>query len=531
MSRAGKFIPGGSGRRASGSLPKGEEGAGPIRVTDEQAAAGSPGASPRKLFPKGGLRQPVPKKNRLPITIMSALVFGFLLWFAQYIWVTRPAQQQALNAELAQIQAQQALNAEQTADKAKADAAAKLDAAKITVKVDSNPTGATVTLGSEQKTTPATFTGVAPGTIDLLIHLDGYRDYQQKITAQAAQPLDLGVIPLAHRTGSIALSSAEDGLTYTLTGPGNYSHQGTVPDKLPGLPVGVYQLSAQINDWTLPPATLTLHPDENLQQEIKIPYATLTVQTVPPGATVRNGRNVIGQTPVTLSQIRPGKQHLSLDLPPYTVASLDVDLPGFATVSKTVTLTKSDKDFVGASGVAMVWIPSGGFWAEKYLMRQSIFETVAHYNPSYFRRANRPVEGISWDNAMAFCDKLTEYERAAGKLPAGYHYTLPTESQWSTFSADADIDGSATSRAASLSSTQDVGYSAPNKYGIYDTIGNVWEWCLDTVDDKGDHSLRGGSWLSSTDNFPTADTRVIATSKNTDRFSGFRVVLVPQSGT
>ena len=70
------------------------------------------------------------------------------------------------------------------------------------------------------------------------------------------------------------------------------------------------------------------------------------------------------------------------------------------------------------------------------------------------------------------------------------------------FNADADIDQAAPRRAHPLSSTQDVGYSAPNKYGLYDTLGNVWEWCLDTVDDQGDHSLRGGSWLSSADNFP-----------------------------
>ena len=51
-------------------------------------------------------------------------------------------------------------------------------------------------------------------------------------------------------------------------------------------------------------------------------------------------------------------------------------------------------------------------------MMQSEFEAVAKYNPSFFRNPNRPVEKISWDNAKAFCEKLTEYERRAGKLPA-----------------------------------------------------------------------------------------------------------------
>ena len=43
---------------------------------------------------------------------------------------------------------------------------------------------------------------------------------------------------------------------------------------------------------------------------------------------------------------------------------------------------------------------------------------------------NAPVERVSWLDAMAWCKKLTARERAAGRLPAGYAYTLPTEAQW-----------------------------------------------------------------------------------------------------
>jgi hypothetical protein len=526
MSRAGKFIPGGSGRKASGALAK--SGPAPIRIEDTpqpDAPKGDKGG--RKLFPKGGLRQPVAKKNRLPITIMSALVFCFLVCFAQYVLVSRPAQEHARDAQQALAANQAAEKVRAAAQAAKDEAAAKLKAALITIKVDTNPSGASVTVGGEQKITPASFANVVPGTVNLLIHLDGYHDYQQKIVAQAGTPLDLGVIALAQRTGSIAFSSAETGMTYTLTGPNNYSHDGTLPDKLADLPVGAYQLSATLQDWKLPAQTITLHPDENLQEVVKPPYATLALQSNPPGSTVRNGRTVLGQTPVTIDHLRPGTFHLSVDLPPYTLQWVDVELPSSEEVTKSVTLAK-DKDFVAACGMPMVWIPTGNFWSAKYPMVQSDFEAVAKYNPSFFRKANRPVETISWDNASAFCEKLTEYERKAGTLPAGYKYSLPTESQWSLLSADADIDQAATSRVNALSSTQDVGYSGPNKYGIYDTLGNVWEWCLDTVDDQGNHSLRGGSWLSSTDNFPSADTRIVAVPKNADRFTGFRVVLVPQ---
>jgi formylglycine-generating enzyme required for sulfatase activity len=195
-------------------------------------------------------------------------------------------------------------------------------------------------------------------------------------------------------------------------------------------------------------------------------------------------------------------------------------------VNKFVALHQ-DKDFIAASGIPMVWIPDAGFWAGKYLVRQSDFEAVGGNDPSTFRRSNRPVETISWEAAMAFCDALNQFERKAGKLPAGYHYALPKESQWQIFSADADIDQAATSRTTTLSATQDVGFSEPNKYGIYDSIGNVWEWCLDNFDDKGDHSLRGGCWLSSSEHFPNAETRNAGGPKYADQFTGFRVVLVP----
>ena len=96
MSRAGKFIPGGSGRKGSGSLPK-SNGFDPIRAPEEPAPDAPKGH--RKIFPKGGLRATVPKKNRLPITIMSAIFLAGGVWFAQYILITRPAQERALLAE------------------------------------------------------------------------------------------------------------------------------------------------------------------------------------------------------------------------------------------------------------------------------------------------------------------------------------------------------------------------------------------------------------------------------------------------
>lgn len=63
-------------------------------------------------------------------------------------------------------------------------------------------------------------------------------------------------------------------------------------------------------------------------------------------------------------------------------------------------------------------------------MTQAQWTTIMGSNPSEFKGDDRPVENVSCDDAMEFCRKLTERERAAGRLPARHAYTLPTEAQW-----------------------------------------------------------------------------------------------------
>ncbi len=526
MSRAGKFIPGGAGRKTTSVGVR----TGPIRAPAEGSTSpdgkGDPAKKGNRIFNKGGLTKlPVPKNRRPAIVVMSAVVCCLLVSVAWYEMGVLPAKR-AYQAELEKEAADQKQLADAlAAQKAQAEAIAKQQAsARATVTVNSVPAGK-VTIGDSQLPTPATFGAVPPGKITVVVQAPGYEDYRTDLTVTADKPTDLGTIQLAPLLGGLSLTSPQSDLTYTLTGPGDYKRDGQVPDTLSNLAVGDYQLIVRQHDWQLAPTTITIHDRENLQKEIKLPYGSAAIQSVPPGATVRDGNNLLGQTPLTLSQLRPGTMNVSVDLPPYTIQRFTLTVPESGNVAKEIVLQK-DKDFIAACGMPMVWIPDG-FWVGKYEVSQRVYESVTNSNPSTFRRSNRPVETVSWEAAMAFCQKLNQSEARAGKLPQGYHYTLPMESQWDTYSADADIDKAVMSRATTLSSTQDVGSSEPNKYGLYDTLGNVWEWCLDNFDDKGNHSLRGGSWLSSPDNFPSPETRSAGGPKYADRFTGFRVVLVP----
>jgi formylglycine-generating enzyme len=118
---------------------------------------------------------------------------------------------------------------------------------------------------------------------------------------------------------------------------------------------------------------------------------------------------------------------------------------------------------------------------------------------------NLPMYFVSWYEAMKFCRKLTQTERAAGRLPKGYEYTLPTEAQWeyacragttgATYAEDAATDTGMQTIAWYVKNSY-KGYSGrgfgnpnagprqvkekmPNKWGLWDMPGNIWEWCRD----------------------------------------------------
>ena len=158
-----------------------------------------------------------------------------------------------------------------------------------------------------------------------------------------------------------------------------------------------------------------------------------------------------------------------------------------------------------------------GFWLGEYELTQGQWQKLRGNNPSHFTSAGEaaPVEQVSWDEAMEFCQQLTEREIQAGRLPAGYSYSLPTEAQWEyagragTHGAYAGkLDALAWYVSNSVETTHPGGKKKPNAWGLHDMAGNVWEWCLDwkgpypgknVTDYRGPSTgslrvYRGGSW-------------------------------------
>jgi len=186
-------------------------------------------------------------------------------------------------------------------------------------------------------------------------------------------------------------------------------------------------------------------------------------------------------------------------------------------------LMASNNVVTNTVGIILVKI-SPGLWAGKFETTQEAYQQVMHSNPSAFKGADRPVDSVSWNDAMAFCTKLTTKEKA--ELPDGYSYALPTESQWETLVANASLNDAVMKlNNANCSSTAPVGSLGPNSLGLYDMRGNVMEWCQDSHDPSY-HVLRGGAW----DTISEPSSRLVfrwfaqLTDKPQNDF-GFRVVL------
>ena len=138
-----------------------------------------------------------------------------------------------------------------------------------------------------------------------------------------------------------------------------------------------------------------------------------------------------------------------------------------------------------------------GFYLGKYEVTQAQWERVMGSNPSRFKGTDRPVELVSWNDAVEFCKKLTEMEKQAGRVPEGMAYQLPTEAQWeyacragttteyswgdTIVKTNANYAGGA-GVGMRLEETEPVGKYPANAWGFHDMHGNVYEWCADWSD-------------------------------------------------
>ena len=175
------------------------------------------------------------------------------------------------------------------------------------------------------------------------------------------------------------------------------------------------------------------------------------------------------------------------------VATAAANAPSQIATDKVVEAPVPGPLYTNSIGMECLKMP-GGFWAGKYEVTQKQYQKVMAANPSEFAGETQPVENVIWDEAMQFCQKLTELELKNKAMPAGYHYMLPTEDEWLSLVADASLETAVTSISrATRSAPSTVGSLGANSLGLYDVRGNVMEFCL-TDPAQPFRILKGGSW-------------------------------------
>ncbi len=250
-----------------------------------------------------------------------------------------------------------------------------------------------------------------------------------------------------------------------------------------------------------------------------------------------------------------GDYDLNMPLARVTPVRPNMFFPSSPVVPPTVSLTGSKagetREITLSGGVKLVqvWCPAGsftmgtpgatdnespvqvtlsqGFWLGETEVTQGQWQAIMETTPwvdssSVKEGAIYPAAGVSHEDAEAFCQKLTELEQQAGRLPSGLKYSLPTEAQWeyacragttgeysfeggeSQLGDHAWFDENTMVLEENYAHT--VRMKKANPWGLYDMHGNVWEWCQDGYEEKrpggrdpvvqqgSDKVARGGSW-------------------------------------
>jgi formylglycine-generating enzyme required for sulfatase activity/serine/threonine protein kinase len=372
------------------------------------------------------------------------------------------------------------------------------------------------------------------------------------------------------------------------------------------LPSGVRELAARYPPW--PETRLRVNvpsPGDGqppAEAVFRFPPGGLRLDSEPPGASVRLGERELGETPLTIDGLPPGPVMVAFLLPGYRRRTQEIVVAPGETVPLRAELEKNRAPAPGVrweNGLGMRFVPLDGatlmsVW-ETRLRDFTAFADATGYDgtvgmttlrqgdtalrgsswrePGFAQTPEHPVVGVSWKDAYAFCDWLTQREHEAGFLDEGQFYRLPTDAEWSR-AVGLPPENGATPQARSgkikgvypwgrqwppptgagnyagaelrapgadwpaawrtvpggftdgFAHTAPVGSFPPNALGLHDLGGNAWEWCEDRFAPGGEtRVLRGGAWGNVDAELLLASIRIEAFPHSRSDLYGFRVVL------
>jgi len=311
------------------------------------------------------------------------------------------------------------------------------------------------------------------------------------------------------------------------------------------------------------------------------------IESVPPGAVVGEDGRTLGTTPLDLAAVKAGPVTYRLTAKGYVPGAVSGTVTGGATLKLQAALQKVPYPSLAGAyenslGLKLVPVPGTrvlfSVWDTRVRDYAAFAAANSGVNGSWRKvefegvgvsvAADHPVTMVNWSEAKQFCRWLTEAERQAGQISNDQFYRLPTDAEWSvavglgepTSGTPKDRDGKVqgvypwgsqwpppigAGNYADLTAesqfktwtaiegyddgyatTSPVGKFRPNRLGLYDLGGNVWQWCEDFYDGRsGARVLRGGSWLNLAADGLLSSYRYPLAADFRGSFVGFRVVL------
>jgi formylglycine-generating enzyme required for sulfatase activity len=309
---------------------------------------------------------------------------------------------------------------------------------------------------------------------------------------------------------------------------------------------------------------------------------SVKVETIPEGASLYIGEDYKGTTPLPATEVKPGTHNIMVKLEGYARKQIQVEVKPGEEETFNLVLDPSNEVVFGKpweNSLGMKLVPMDGImmavWETRVIDYAAYLSAnaKAHAVPAFAQNETHPVVSVSWKDARAFCQWLTEHERGQDRIGPSDRYRLPTDAEWSRAAGQADEAGDTpAARAAAMWEdrrypwgtdwpppkdagnfadasaavelgpenviagyddgmpfTAPVGSFSANPLGIHDLAGNVTEFVEDLF--GGESSIaewavtRGGDYgTGSEENLRTATRRPVVSDRRLPLY-GFRVVL------
>lgn len=296
-----------------------------------------------------------------------------------------------------------------------------------------------------------------------------------------------------------------------------------------------------------------IDPFQPFFSRVESRFGSLVVNSEPAGASIHQGTQYLGRTPLTIENQRIGLVRLTMKLPGYRDTPIEITVRPSELSALSAPMTRDDSVLfteLWSNSLGMTFVPVADFMASIYETRVSDYlaflatrpEGITPPAPGFEQGPDHPIAGVNLVEARAFCDWLTKKEQAEGLIQEYHAYRVPSDLQWSAMAGLTDEEGAtpesrdglkapgqypwgtewpppvgsgnfgdAKAKATKTVSggaiadyddghelTAPVGSFQPNPYDIHDLAGNVWEWVDEPF--SGPESrlvpVRGGSWSS-----------------------------------